>query len=79
VLKMAVAFVLINVDMGTIPEVLNELSRIEAVKEAYSVYGVYDIIVRIESEDMDKLRNTIQENIRGVKRVRTTLTAIVVD
>lgn len=76
---MAVAFVLINVDMGTIPEVLNELSRIEAVKEAYSVYGVYDIIVRIESEDMDKLRNTIQENIRGVKRVRTTLTAIVVD
>lgn len=76
---MAVAFVLINVDMGTIPEVLNELSRIGAVKEAYSVYGVYDIIVRIESEDMDKLRNTIQENIRGVKRVRTTLTAIVVD
>jgi DNA-binding Lrp family transcriptional regulator len=76
---MAFAFVLINVDMGTIPGVLDELSRVEAVKEAYSVYGVYDIIVKIEAEDMDKLRNIIQEKIRGVKRVRTTLTAIVVD
>ena len=76
---MAVAFVLVNVDMGTIPEVLNELSRIDLVKESYSVYGVYDIIVKIESDDIDKLRNTIQEKIRGVKRVRTTLTAIVVD
>lgn len=42
------AFVLINSEIGAEEEVLNTLRSMESVKEAYIVYGVYDIIARVE-------------------------------
>jgi DNA-binding Lrp family transcriptional regulator len=42
------AFVLINAEIGFEDEVLKSLKKIENVKEAYMVYGIYDIIVRVE-------------------------------
>lgn len=29
------------------------------VKEAYVVYGVYDIVARVEAETMDKLKEVV--------------------
>ncbi|MEM3027772.1 MAG: Lrp/AsnC ligand binding domain-containing protein [Candidatus Bathyarchaeia archaeon] len=42
------AFVLINAEIGEEAQVLKALRRIENVKEAYLIYGVYDIIARVE-------------------------------
>ncbi len=42
------AFVLINSEIGAEEEVLNALKNMENVKEAYIVYGVYDIVARVE-------------------------------
>ncbi|MFB0558201.1 MAG: Lrp/AsnC family transcriptional regulator [Candidatus Bathyarchaeia archaeon] len=75
---MATAFVLINAEIGSEGDVLKDLNAIPEVKEAYMVYGVYDIIARIETETMQDLKDTISWKIRRLDKVRSTLTMIVV-
>jgi len=76
---MPVAFVLINAEIGSEDDVLQDLKTNEAVKEAYVVYGVYDIICKISQSTMDMLKETITTKIRGLENVRSTLTMIVVE
>ncbi len=75
---MATAFVLINAEIGAENEVLKDLKAIQEVKEAHMVYGVYDIIARVETETMQELKDTISWKIRRLDKVRSTLTMIVV-
>jgi DNA-binding Lrp family transcriptional regulator len=58
--------------------VLKDLTAIPEVKEAHMVYGVYDIIARIETDTMQDLKDTISWKIRRLDKVRSTLTMIVV-
>ncbi|MCC6010134.1 MAG: Lrp/AsnC ligand binding domain-containing protein [Fervidicoccaceae archaeon] len=76
---MPAAIVLINAEIGSEEEVFNEISKVEGIKEAYIVYGVYDIIAKIEAETMEKLKETIANKIRKLPKVRSTLTMIIVE
>jgi len=75
---MPMAFVLINTEIGSEEEVINELKKIQNVKEAYVVYGVYDIVAKVEAESMDKLKEIVSWRIRRLDKVRSTLTMLVV-
>jgi len=70
---------LINTETGTEGEVLKALWDIPEVKEAYSVFGVYDILARIEADTMEEIKNVISWGIRRLDRVRSTITMIVVE
>jgi len=74
---LATAFVLINAELGAENEVLKDLKAIQEVKEAYMVYGVYDIIARVETETLQDLKDTISMKVRRLDNVRSTLTMIV--
>jgi DNA-binding Lrp family transcriptional regulator len=74
-----VAFVLINTKLGSEDEVLKGLQDVEGVKESHDVYGVYDIVARIEADTMDKLKDVVTFDIRRLKGVRSSLTMIVVE
>ena len=76
---MPVAFVLINAEIGSEDEVVTELRKITNVKESYVVYGVYDIVAKVEAESMDKLKEIVTWKIRRLEGVRSTLTAIVIE
>jgi len=76
---MTVAFLFINADIGAEDKVVVELRKIANVKEAYVTYGVYDIVVRIEAESLEKLKEIVTSKIRQLANVRSTLTTIVVD
>ena len=71
---MAMAFVLINVEIGGEEEVLNNLRKIEEVKEAYMLFGVYDIIVKVEAENRRRVEEIIIWKIRKFDKVRQTIT-----
>jgi len=73
------AFVLINADLGAEEELVRELRGIDHVKEVYVVYGVYDIVAKIEADTMEKVKETITWKIRRLEKVRSTLTMIVVE
>jgi DNA-binding Lrp family transcriptional regulator len=73
------AFVFMNIDAGGEQEVLNQLRGIANVKEAHLVYGVYDLVARIEAESMDKLKEIVTWKVRRLDKVRSTLTTIVME
>ena len=76
---MPMAFVFMNIDTGGEQEVLKQLQGIENVKEAYLVYGVYDLVARIEAETMEKLKEIVTWKVRRLDKVRSTLTTIVME
>ena len=59
--------------------IIKKIKQVPEVVEVSGVFGVYDIIVRISSDDMDKLREIITWNIRKIDKVRSTLTMIVIE
>ena len=73
------AYVLINTEIGSESEVLDAVQKIKNVREAYAVYGVYDIVVKIEAETMNKLKETVTWEIRRLNNVRSTLTMIAIE
>jgi DNA-binding Lrp family transcriptional regulator len=75
---MATAFVLLNVNLGTEEEVVARLREVEGVKEAYEIFGVYDIIARLEAENSEKVRGILQEGVRKLDNIRSTLTLMAV-
>ncbi len=73
------AYVLINVELESEREILDELRKIEGVKEAHALYGVYDIVAKVEAETTDKLRKTVTWKIRRLNKVRSTITMIIME
>ena len=80
---MPTAFVLLNSDLGTDVSIITEIKQIltdQDVKfEVRGVYGVYDIILKISSDDAEKLRAIITNKIRKISKVQSTLTMMVIE
>jgi len=76
---MASAIVLINTDAGGEDEVFEKLKNMNEVTEVHVVYGVYDVVVKLESDSMDKLKDFVTNTIRKLPKVRSTLTMIIVE
>ncbi|MFH1424050.1 MAG: Lrp/AsnC ligand binding domain-containing protein [archaeon] len=73
---MVTAFVLITTETGKEKDVLERLKAIDAVDEAWTVYGDYDIIAKIKTDNMDHLNELILTKLRGVSNVSMTTTLI---
>ena len=76
---MPMAFVMINTELGSEKEVLDEIRKIDAVKESYITYGVYDMVAKVSADTMDKLKEIVTWNVRRLDKVRSTLTMIVIE
>jgi DNA-binding Lrp family transcriptional regulator len=71
---LATAYVLINCDLGSEEAVISELKLIDGVIEVHGTFGAYDILAKVESNLVEKLRETITWKIRKIARIRSTLT-----
>ena len=69
---------MINAEVGEENRVHMQLKEIPEVKETYMVYGVYDIIARVQTETMQELKDVLSWKIRRLDKVRSTLTIIVI-
>ena len=49
------------------------------VEEANITYGVYDIAVKVRADSMDALKDLISNQLRLIKKVRTTLSLILIE
>lgn len=67
---------LITAEPGKESQVFNKLSEIDQIKEAHQVYGVYDIIIQIQTETMIELKNLISFNLRLIENIDSTLTMV---
>ena len=71
---MVTAYVLINCDMGSEEQIIEELKHFSDVKEVHGTFGAYDILAKVESDQVNTLRETITWKIRKLDRVLSTLT-----
>ena len=71
---MATAYVLINCELGSEEAVISELKSIDGVVEVHGTFGAYDILAKVESSQVEALRETITWKIRKIPKIRSTLT-----
>ncbi len=76
---MTIAYVLINCDLGYEEQIIEKLKHISDVKEVHGTFGAYDILAKVESANVENLRDTITWKIRKLDRVRSTLTLMVIE
>jgi len=78
------SYILINSDLGTDESIIEKIKGILADEgtiqyEIQGVYGVYDIVLKLSSDDIDTLRSIITNKIRKITSVQSTLTMMVIE
>ena len=80
---MPTAYVLLNSDLGSDESIINEVKQIltgeDVTFEVQGVYGVYDIVLKLSSNDAEKLRSIITNKVRKISKVQSTLTMMVIE
>jgi len=77
------AYVLLNSDLGSDETIISKVKEIldneaDVKYEIQGVYGVYDIILKISSDNAENLRSVITNKIRKIDKVQSTLTMMVI-
>ncbi|RMF32150.1 MAG: Lrp/AsnC family transcriptional regulator [Candidatus Nitrosothermus koennekii] len=74
------AFIEIKIEAGSnILSIISALKNIEGVKDATAVTGHADILLSIESPDLNTLADTITNKIHAIRGVENTETMICVE
>ena len=60
--------------MGHEMDVMNDILKIDGVKEATGTFGQYDIFVKVEASTRQELDKIITKKIRAVPNVLSTTT-----
>lgn len=75
---METAYVLVKSDIAHEMEVMNDILKLEFVKEVKGTFGVYDIFVKIEAPSSKDIEEVITKKIRKVKHALSTTTLSVI-
>ena len=73
---MVIAYVMLNCDLGAESEVIEELQSIEQTVDVFETIGTHDVMVKIQAENFEKIREVISWNIQTIKKIRSTVTLI---
>jgi DNA-binding Lrp family transcriptional regulator len=71
---MELSFVLVKSKMGHEMDVMNDILKIDGVKEATGTFGQYDIFVKVQAPTRPELDGIITKKIRMVPNVLSTTT-----
>ena len=75
---MEIAYVLVKSKMGHEVDVMNDILKIDGVKEVMGTYGVYDIFVKVQVPTRNEIERVITQKIRKVRNVISTTTLSVI-
>ena len=74
------AFIFLTVEVDKIEEVIKTIEKkLPTVKEAKGITGPYDVILRVNAEDLKELTRGIVSIIYKITGVIDTTTAIVIE
>lgn len=80
---MPTAYVLLNSDLGSDESIIDEVKKIlveeDVTYEIQGVYGVYDIVLKLSSNDAEKLRGIITNKVRKISKIQSTLTMMIIE
>jgi len=71
------AYVLLTAVIGREEEMLDEMNSIPEIKEIHRMMGVYDLILLVEADSQDSLKQVIQQRIRSLDSVHGIIMMVV--
>jgi DNA-binding Lrp family transcriptional regulator len=72
------AVVLVNTNLDTQDKVLESLRLVDGVEEAHALYGVYDLLVKIKGNSIEKLREITRFQIKPIAGLNSSMTMMIV-
>ncbi len=76
---MSEAYVLLNVNYKKQSAIIDQVKKLSTVKTVKSVYGIYDLLVVFESENLQVIKAEIDENLHTIDGIENLTTLISVD
>ena len=70
------AFVLLNTELGMESKIEETLNGVEEITNIRSLYGIYDLIIEMEAESMDKIKEVVYNKVRRLENVKNTITLL---
>jgi DNA-binding Lrp family transcriptional regulator len=73
---MSEAYVLLNVNYKQQSSIMDQVKQLSTVKAVKSVYGIYDLLIIFESENLQKIKGEIDENLHTIDGIENLTTLI---
>jgi DNA-binding Lrp family transcriptional regulator len=70
------AYVMLNCELGAEADIIEQLKEIEQVVDVFETIGTHDMMVKLQAENFEKVREIVSWNIQKLKNVRATSTLI---
>ena len=70
------AYVMINCELGAEAEIIEKLRELEQVQDVFETIGTHDMLVKLQAENFEKIREVVSWNIQKMDKVRSTGTLI---
>ncbi len=72
------AVVLVNTDLDAQERIIEILRLVDGVEEAHQLYGVYDFLIKIKGNSIDKLKEIAKLKIKPIAGANSSLTMMIV-
>ena len=73
---MSEAYVLLNVNYKKQSSVIDQIKQLSTVKAVKSVYGIYDLLIIFESDNLQQVKSEIDEKLPLIDGVDNMTTLI---
>jgi len=70
------AYVILNCDLGAESDIIEQLKEIEQVVDVFETIGTHDMMVKLQADNFETIRDIVSHNIQKLKNVRSTATLI---
>ena len=73
------AYVLLNVDYKHQKNIIEQTKKIPAVKSIKTIYGIYDILIILESDNMQEIKRAIDVDLHDIDGINNLTSLISVN
>jgi DNA-binding Lrp family transcriptional regulator len=70
------AYVMLNCELGAEAEIIEKLKELEQVTDVFETIGTHDMLVKLQADNFEKIREIVSRNIQQLPKVRSTSTLI---
>ncbi len=73
---MIIAFIMAKVESTKSKGILEEVRKLDAVEEAYLIYGAYDLLIKCVFKEPEELSSFVVNDLRSIDGVKDTITNV---
>ncbi len=70
------AYVMLNCELGAEAEIIEKLKELEQVTDVFETIGTHDMMVKLQADNFEKIREIVSRNIQQLPKVRSISTLI---